>query len=337
MSDPASSFNVIFAAARWHAVLLGGVILSCVLIRRAPNDAARKQAILGFWIASATALAFLYHRLYWVHFFRPLPFYMAALSIWALTRGLSRVTPPAEKTKWILEGTLSVFALFMLWKIILKSHVLHYGFVLALPGVLVLTAFLLKTLPELLGKNFGDCGYLRPVLAGFLCIFMLWHVNRCREVYALKTFPLGKGADLLYEVTPRRDWMEKILGQAIEKIETTLQPGQTLAVFPTGQILNYWTRRASSVGFQAYRAFDLVVSGGEEAMVQALRATPPDFVALIDMNASSGHGDPSTLGKDYGLQFFQWIQSDYAPIYQVAPPDRSSYGLILLRRKEGLR
>ena len=336
MADPKGSLLVILKVIRWHAVLLAGLVLSCFLVRQAGDGRARRAAVWVFWIASAAALAVLYRRLYWVHFFRPLPLYLLLAAGTCLRFLFARRDDP-QALEWLPRLVLSIFALLLLLKIFLRTHILLYGFVLALPGTLILAAFLLRFLPEILDKWFGPCGYVKPVIAGFLATCALWYVVQCRSVYRFKTFPLGRGADLVYELSPRKDWMEQLAGKAVEKVEETVAPGQTLAVFPSGLMINYWTRRPSSVGFQAYRVFDFILAGGEDRVVETLDSHPPDFVILLDMDASTGHGDPGRLGRDYGFKLLQWIRTRYQPVYQAAPPDRSSYGMVLLRRAGGAR
>ena len=329
--DTVGSLEECAAALRWHATLLTALAGSCFLVARAQSDAARRNAVRAFWILSAAGLAFLYRRLYWVNFFRPLPLELFLLTLWCAKR-LIELRESPEARDWVPRLVVCVFAFVMLWKTVLRVFVIYYGFALTLPAALILVAVLLRFLPDVLGRWFGPCRYVRPVAAGFVFVCALWYVNQCRTVYRFKTAPLGEGGDMIYEVSPRRDRMEQIVPRLLAKMDEAIPPGATLAVFPTGQIFNYWSRHPSSVRYDNYSNLGFLTAGGEDRVVRDLDANPPDWALLIDMDSSSGHGDPGHLGKDYGFELMSWLGAHYRPVYQTGPQDRSTYGVILMQK-----
>jgi 4-amino-4-deoxy-L-arabinose transferase-like glycosyltransferase len=285
--DTAGSLSDGFAALRWHAVLLAGLVGSCRLINNIKTESGRLWAVRVFWAGSAAALVYLYGRIYWFNFFRPLPLYMLGFSVFAAARILKSRGLPEEAARWTPRLMLAVFAFVLLWKVLLRTLVLYYGFVLAVPATLAMIAVLLHFLPKILERRVGPSGYVKPVLAGFIFICALWHVNQCRDIYRQKTFPLGKGADQIFEVTPRKDRMEQLADRMLEKIQEQVPSEKTLAVFPMGQILNFWAKRASSLPYDNFTPLAFVTAGGEERIIKDLDASPPDFAVLIDMDAST--------------------------------------------------
>jgi hypothetical protein len=118
---------------------------------------------------------------------------------------------------------------------------------------------------------------------------------------------------------------------AVEKIEELKEPGQSLAVFPAGIILNYWTRMPSPTHLYSYNPTNLSATGRAAAQDRFIR-NPPDWIILYDSDASLGRGPRLRFGLDYAQPLMAWIQTHYTPQFQAAPPDRSTYGMVILRR-----
>jgi hypothetical protein len=263
--------------------------------------------------------------------FRPLALYLpifCAALIWASLR-------PSAEPRTILKNSarlaVAVFAWLMTLKIALKVEIFYYGFVLAMPAALLGIGAAIYGLPRILSRRFGDCRYLTPVLAACALTCGVWHVNQFRSIYAFKTFPLGPDPDWLYDFTPRKDFREKLLQRTAEKLDELKKPGQSLAVFPAGIILNYWTRMPSPTHLYNYNPANLSATGEAQAQ-ERLMKNPPDWIVLYDSDASFGRGPRIRFGTDYALPVMEWIQSHYTPEFQAAPPDRSTYGMVILRR-----
>ena len=81
----------------------------------------------------AVPILFFYKEIPWPQLLRPLPLFMAGLTCFFLVAAIrkSRTKEIGEKTVLLL--VLSVFSLGMVSKMILNSHVFHYGFALVLP------------------------------------------------------------------------------------------------------------------------------------------------------------------------------------------------------------
>jgi hypothetical protein len=329
--DLSRNLALIFSAGAMHGTLLAGFALACAGIHRLGKPEHRSRRIAAFWIASAGAAVACYYGIRWVVFFRPLTVYLPLLSgflIWTAFRSDSH----AEDLRTISgRMVVAVFAWVLTLKVAFKIEIFYYGFVLAMPAALFWVGFVLHGLPRFFSRWFGDCGYLKPACVALAVTCGTWHVNQCLKIYAFKTFPVGRGPDVFYDFTPRKDYREKLLQRTLEKIEELKEPGQSLAVFPAGIILNYWTRMPSPTHLYSYNPTNLSATGRAAAQDRFIR-NPPDWIILYDSDASLGRGPRLRFGLDYAQPLMAWIQTHYTPQFQAAPPDRSTYGMVILRR-----
>jgi hypothetical protein len=220
--------------------------------------------------------------------------------------------------------TLTIFALVLLAKMALQVTVIHYGFVLAMPATLLVTAAAVALFPEWVAARGGRAwvaraGALVPVAAmvGFALVTTAgW--------FSARTVHLGSGADEM--LTDLRGDEVKTL---VEDLTARAAPGQTLAVIPEGATVNYYARMANPTGYVNFMPLELMLFG-ERDTVDAFARHPPDFVALISRDTSE-YG--VQFGRTYGQELLAWVYRHYAPVrLWGAPPflGRSS-GFALLR------
>ena len=130
----------------------------------------------------------------------------------------------------------------------------------------------------------------------------------------------------------RADQRGKLTVRMLEHIEAHIEPGQTLAVLPEGVMLNYLSRRATSIPFINFMPPELLMFG-EDSILHALEEAPPDFIALVHKNTAE-YGAP-LFGTHYGQRIMAWIEQNYRVIERVgAPPLRDRrFGMFLLERE----
>ena len=71
---------------------------------------------------------------------------------------------------------------------------------------------------------------------------------------------------------------------------------------------------------------------GEERMLAALRAAPPDYVALVHKDTRE-YG-VRFFGHDYGRRLYAWIRRNYREVatFGARPLHDQRFGIALLRR-----
>ncbi len=71
---------------------------------------------------------------------------------------------------------------------------------------------------------------------------------------------------------------------------------------------------------------------GEDPIVEALEASPPDFVLLVHKDTSEfGY---RFLGRDYGMFIGLWIRQNYEEVSLIGEPPfvEGNFGMRLMRR-----
>ena len=134
--------------------------------------------------------------------------------------------------------------------------------------------------------------------------------------------------------------MQHILAQ----LEADAEPGDTLAVFPEGAMLNFLARRANPTPYANFMPVELDVFG-EETILAAFQEHPPDFIVITHKNTAehAAHDDdgrrprPHFFGRDYGRALMHWIVTEYERVLRAgaAPLTDDQFGMDLLRRKTG--
>jgi hypothetical protein len=227
----------------------------------------------------------------------------------------------------------SVFALGMLAKMGLHSHLWHYGVFLAMPAFLAAVFMGLWWLPRHWPRLAGCAGGFRAPLLAFLIFGLVRLFIQSELYYVDKTQPLGSPPDQLLVTRGKEDPRTEPVKAALAWIETNLRPDQTLGVLPEGAMLNYLTRRRNPTPYLVFMAE--MDAFGEAAMLAAYRRTPPDFIALV-------HRDTDEYGEGwwgerqgFGRDVMAWVRAAYEPVHLIgAPPfTTDEFGIQFLRRK----
>ena len=98
-------------------------------------------------------------------------------------------------------------------------------------------------------------------------------------------------------------------------------------------MLNYLARRGSSLRYVKFTPLEFVLYG-EDRILEAFEASPPDFVALAHLDTSEDGAQ--FFGRDYGLRLASWIRSHYRRerLIGAEPFQDERFGILLLRRAE---
>ena len=299
------------AMCRWTLgyalVLLPAIFVALRVHRR------RKAISLIVFVAVAAIVGWRFFQTDWNSMIRPLPLCLLALLI------------PTIRRRDPLPLSLVIFSLVLLAKISLNAHVFHYGFVLAMPGTLVLVAVCAHHIPKWVEQRNGSAGVFRAAVAAAWLAGITATLYVDAHFFAARRWTVATGSDA---------FLANSRGPEIQHISDLIRQqtpaSGTLAVFPQGLMLNYLTRRPDSIPQVNFMPPE-VLAAGENNILSAFAARPPDLIVL---NTSTIAQDQFQLDQSYffGRSTLAWIQQNYEPVAAEYPPP-APLGLVLLRRK----
>jgi hypothetical protein len=258
---------------------------------------------------------------------RPLPLVALALAAGA-GLALRRAADEDEARRARTLLALAAFAFVLLGKMILNARVQHYGFALALPATLLAIAATVGLLPEALERR-GRAGWVLRTAA--LVLFAGWTAAQLRTTQgflARKVVTVGRAGDAFHS-----DIRGRYVNEALEAFAALARPGATLAVLPEGVMLNYLAESVNPTPYVNFMPPELLLFG-EERILAAFQATPPDWILLVHKDTSE-YGFP-LFGPDYGTRLASWIQAEYSAVRQFAQTPLTPgtvFGIQLLQRR----
>lgn len=225
---------------------------------------------------------------------------------------------PALASRYATLTVWAVWALALLPKMIFNVRFSHYGFCLAMPAMLLLVVALVWLWPQWLGRRGagGQCFRALALAALAVAAWNYWQVSQ--RYYGFKNLPVGKGGDLISgysrEIHPR----DFFFGQALHWIERETPASATLAAFPEGTMLNYLSRRPNPTPYVYFTKVEMI-SFGEDRMLAAMQAAPPDYLVLEHLS-SEDYG-VGYFGEDpaYGRSIMDWARGHYHQVVQIGP------------------
>lgn len=316
-------FELAAWTGRWALVLAPCAALAWRL--RRDGEAAHAAGAAALLVVGGL-LAWRLRSIDWLAAARPLPLF--ALAIGAVAWTVLRRSQDPESTRraraWL---ALSAFAFVLLLKMILHARVQHYGFALALPATLLTVAALVGVLPRELERR-GRAGVvLRLGALALFAVATAAHLDVTRRFLSTKTEVVGSGGD-----TFRADLRGRFVNAALEAYAGLAQPGDTLAVLPEGVMLNYLAGSLNPTPYVNFMPPELMLFG-EERIVAAFDAAPPDWILLVHKDTSE-YGFP-LFGPDYGTKLATWVQTRYTSVRQFGQPPLTPgtvFGIQLLKR-----
>jgi hypothetical protein len=255
---------------------------------------------------------------------RPLPILLAAVAGGLLWR-IQRRAPGAAGL--VVPFALTVFAGVLLARMILRANLTHYGFALTLPGMLVVIAVLFGWIPRALAREPRDRWALRAVPLSAWAVMIVGLLLISRAQISQRSHPVARGADRFFA-----DSRGRIMNEALEFLSANSRAGHRLAAIPDASLLNYLVRMPSSVRYHNFLPPEMILFG-EDRMLAALKANPPDWVVLV--HADTAIFDARFFGRDYARSIAAWIGENYLLQRQLgaAPYTGDAFGLWIMRRK----
>ncbi|HEX4055637.1 MAG TPA: hypothetical protein VHX86_15335 [Tepidisphaeraceae bacterium] len=240
----------------------------------------------------------------WVSLFRPLPIVAVGVTAVSMTQFWRHRREADPKSCAALAAMLGIFALLLLGKVFFYARIIHYGCWLAMPAAMLLLIALFGWIPKAVRRHGGSAALFLSGIGGVWAVVLLVHLAMTAAATKRLTTSVGTGPDQFWADASRAD----VVNSAILAAEQIIPGNKTLACFPEGIMINYLSRRQTATPYVNFNPPDLLLFG-EDQMVAAMNATPPDYIFLVHKDTSE-FGE-RFFGRDYGRKLFAWIDENY--------------------------
>jgi hypothetical protein len=211
---------------------------------------------------------------------------------------------PEPRRRAVLAIMLGIFSVVLLAKIILYARIIHYGCWLAMPAVMLLIIAMFGWIPSWIERRRGSVALFISGLGGAWAVILAVHLTMTTLATKTLTVSVGTGPDQFWADAARA----VPLNNAVLAAQKIVPLDRTLACFPEGIAINYLSRRRTATRFVNFNPPDLLLFG-EDNMLSALSATPPDFIFIVHKDTSE-FGE-KYFGRDYGQKIGAWIDAQY--------------------------
>ena len=293
-----------------------------------------KRLSLLVLVSLAGLLYVVSEQIPWLFLGRPLPL----LSILTTGYYAYRLSQSMKENRLSSNDLfLMVFSLFctiLLLKMILNTHVFHYGFALALPATLLT----IHTIVFLIPGNFSvlkkSDGFYKTATVTLILFFAYAHVRIEHQAYQFKTLPISQGRDLLLDYDPALESRGVVVNQTLDYLDRKIPPGIEIATVPYGSTINYLSRHPHSLATLNFNPYSAALSG-EQSYTESLKKASSPYILLVHVDAGILASGKRFFGKDFGQSAFAWIMQNYTLEQQFGqvPFSEKGFGIQILKRK----
>ncbi len=272
-------------------------------------------------------------RIPWPDLLRPLPLIMVSLAVVSLMFLMKGNLDTADRGHYFALLVLSLFSFALLLKMILNTHLFHYGFALAMPATLILIWILLYAIPNHKPLFTGPSTLYRNAMLVLIIVFIGKHVGLSYTMFNLKDYPVGTERGVLLDFGPEIDSRASLTHEAIQYINGKLPSHSDLATLPYGNMINYMTGHPNPLRHHTFNPGHALLFG-EKNYLANLKAISPAHILLVDRDfAPFGR---RFFGRDYARQIYSWIVQNYEVQKQFGeiPFSGRGFGIQILRRKD---
>jgi hypothetical protein len=201
-----------------------------------------------------------------------------------------------------------------------------------MPSAVFLCVVLLWLVPHMQPAAPHSRAPYRWLVIAVLLVLCGRYVHHSWTYFARKIFPIGAGADQI--VSFARDGRAQPITQTLDWIDGNMARDATFTAVPEGIMLNFLTRRRSTVSFTTFMTVDFLAWGGEDEALRELQAAPPDYVVVVHKDTREfGVG---FFGRDprYGRLVMDWVNANYRSVarFGFEPNVMDQFGIKVLAR-----
>ena len=299
---PAGNFHImVFWTVIVLAALIAGYVIETAFARwKQPKWVPR---MLGIVIA-CSGFRFV-TRVQWLDIPACLPLLLVAVIGVTFYRALSE-TRPGPNFRLCLAA---IFSLALLSKIMLRVGWTHYGFVLAMPGSLVVVHVATHAIPAWCRAHQRSGRWFQAIATGVFAGCALSLVFSWVRVDRHKTVAVGNGGDKFYSV-PNYDGRTTPTAKTLAYLEANARATDTLIVFPNGSMLNYQLRLRNPTRFIMFSPWEFQAHGGEPLVTESIVRAAPNYAVVVTMDLTI-HGRGNFGNPDFGGDIRKFLEDNY--------------------------
>jgi hypothetical protein len=259
---------------------------------------------------------------------RPFPLLVLVSALALIAGFLPRRREEAAQRRFLRQISFLVFAAILLAKMILDTRIFHYGFILAMPAILLLTVAAFDWVPEFINRRGGHGATFAAAAAALLSAIVLAYCGVQAQFIATKTQRVGAGADAFWA-----DIQGAFVDATVARLAGESSRNKTLAVLPGGVMINCLSGLRNPTPYINLMPVEMILFE-EQRVLDSFQANPPDLIVLVHHDTSE-YGFPF-FGRDYGQRLNAWVYANYWPAWRIRalPLQDWRFGIRLLEKNE---
>jgi len=215
-------------------------------------------------------------------------------------------------------------------RIILNFSIVHYGFVLGIPGLIAYYLFWFRIIPDfVIHSEPVRRNYIYSVAIFFIFLNIPIFATGAAH-YLQKTVKIESPHGYIFSLP---DESAVCFRQAVDYMKTVVPKAATLVVLPEGVGINYFSDHDNPLYITTYIPPAIDVIGGQDKLIADLASYKVDYIAIAARGTSEYRF--VSFGVDYGARVDNWIKEHYAleKVFGSYPFAGSHFGVALYRRK----
>lgn len=201
------------------------------------------------------------------------------------------------------------FGFLLLMKIALACRLFHYGFALAMVGMLGSIGMVTYFVTDYARRRWEGGAIAKAIWIGLVCFDMIALGSLSVQNFQRKNFQVGDGSDYFMTANDEFDPKGKIIVEALDELSDRVQPDETILVLPEGITINYLLRRTTATRYTNFMPIENFMYG-ESNILKSIQQSQPDYILLVHKNTGE-YGYRFFGSPGYGDEIMQWIGDNY--------------------------